>query len=265
MSMQDHLEEPASRRRGIQSVEIGFRVIEALASLGEAVPLSAVAQESGLSPPQAHRYLASLVASGMAQQDNKTGRYDLGPASLRLGLSALARIDAFNIADVAIAAYVARTGRTVQIAALGPLGPTVVRWHMGRPAVMTSFNVGAVLPLLHSATGHIFLSFLPEQEIDGLLQREGGGETVDVAQVQTIRKRVRAAGRADVEGTLIPGLRATACPIFDLQGRPILSATALAAGTSARAGDKARDKDAMADLVETCRDVSARLGWRHRV
>lgn len=247
----------SSRRRGIQSVEIGLRVLEALASLGEAAPLGAVAQASGLSSPQAHRYLVSLVASGMAHQDAASGRYDLGPAALRLGLGALARIDAFRIADVAIESYVARTGRTVQIAALGPMGPTVVRWHMGRPAVMTSFSVGAVLPLLHSATGHVFLTFLPAHETAALLTREMAAEKVDVASMDAIRRRVRAAGRADVEGTMIPGLRATACPIFDLQGRAILSATALTPQAFARADDEA----ALADLVTTCREISAHLGW----
>src|SRR6218665_1252269 len=135
------------RRRGIQSVEIGLGVLEALAALGEASTLGAIAQASGLSGPQTHRYLASLTAAGMTQQDRTTGRYDLGPAALKLGLSALSRTDAFRVADTAIEAFVRETGRTVQVAALGPQGPTVVRWHMGRPAVMTSFGVGAVLPL----------------------------------------------------------------------------------------------------------------------
>ncbi|MGE0774127.1 MAG: helix-turn-helix domain-containing protein, partial [Sphingomonadaceae bacterium] len=112
------------RRKGIQSVEVGLRVLEALASLDEASTLKAVAQASGVSGSQAHRYLSSLIATGMAQQDPASGRYDLGPAALKLVLGALSRIDAFKITDSAISEFVHRAGWTVQIAALGPLGPT---------------------------------------------------------------------------------------------------------------------------------------------
>lgn len=249
--------EADKRRRGIQSVEIGLGVLEALAALGEASTLGAIAQASGLSGSQTHRYLASLTAAGMTQQDRTTGRYDLGPAALKLGLSALSRTDAFRVADTAIEAFVRETGRTVQVAALGPQGPTVVRWHMGRPAVMTSFGVGAVLPLLYSATGHIFLSFVPEVETDPLLTRELAESEMTRADVEALKAEVRAAGRARVEGTMIPGLRAAAFPIFDMQGRAILSATALVPGAY-----KADDSGAVLDkLAAACREVSERLGW----
>jgi DNA-binding IclR family transcriptional regulator len=251
----------ADSRRGIQSIEIGMGVLDTLAALGGPSPLGAIAQGSGLSAPQAHRYLVSLVASGMAQQDTASGRYDLGPAALRLGLGALARTDAFRSAERAIDAFVARSGRTVQIAALGPLGPTVVRWHMGRPAVMTSFTVGAVLPLLHSATGHVFLSFTPEQETETLVERELERENLDPGVVRAIRARVREARRADVEGTMIPGLRATAFPIFDLQGRAVLCATSLTSGAFAVSDDAAQ----LGDLEATCRAISVELGWSDRV
>jgi DNA-binding IclR family transcriptional regulator len=122
---------------------------------------------------------------------------------------------------------------------------------------MTSFGVGAVLPLLYSATGHIFLSFVPEVEIDPLLARELPDSGMSMVDVEAIKQRVRGEGRAHVEGTMIPGLRAAAFPIFDLQGRAILSATALVPGAF-----KADDSGAVLDkLAAACRDVSEKLGW----
>ncbi|WP_314372545.1 IclR family transcriptional regulator [Sphingomonas paucimobilis] len=247
----------AERRRGIQSVEAGMRVLDAMVTLGQAAPLSAIAQASAMSPSQAHRYLASLTAAGMARQDAASGRYDLGPAALRLGLGALARIDAFRTADTAIGTFTQDSGRTVQIAALGPLGPTIVRWHVGRPPVMTSFHVGSVLPLLGSATGHAFLAFVPPGEVDGLLQAELAASSRTPEEVAELRATVRAAGFAHVAGAMVPGLRATAVPIFDLQGRAILTATALSQA------DADLDRDAATDqgLVEVCRTISGQLGW----
>ncbi|MFT3966173.1 MAG: IclR family transcriptional regulator [Sphingobium sp.] len=246
-----------NRRRGIQSVEVGMRVLEALVELGNASALGAIAQASGMSPSQAHRYLVSLIAAGLARQDPATGRYDLGPSALRLGLGALARTDAFRITDAAISGFTERTGRTVQVAALGPSGPTIIRWMMGRPPVMTSFTVGSVLPLLYSATGHAFLSFSPASYTDHLLEAELKESALTRTDVDALCETVRAAGHAHVEGTMIPGLRATAFPIFDLQGRAILTATALAPdGKPGAPMDRATQ-----ELGEICRDLSAQLGW----
>lgn len=251
----------ASRRRGIQSVEIGLRVLQALARLDQAASLSAIAQASGVSASQAHRYLVSLTAAGMAQQDAASGRYDLGPAALQLGLGALARIDAFKVTDKAIADFVQASGWTVQIAAFGPQGPTIVRWHMGRPAVMTSFTVGSVLPMLFSATGQVFTAYLPPAETALLIERDQAQGQVTYPDVQELRQRVRAARGATAEGTMVPGLRAFAFPIFDIQGRPILSATALRPDAFSREDDAG----VLAELARVCGEISRQLGWRQSI
>ena len=248
-----------AKRRGIQSVGIGLRVLDALARLSEPSTLSTVAAACGLSNSQTHRYLSSLVAFGMAQQDEATGRYDVGPALLKLGLGALARVDAFRIAETAIAQFARDTGRTVQIAALGPLGPTIVRWNVGMPPVVTSLNVGSVLSLLHSATGQVFLAFVPEQETRHLVKREltatAGVKPVDV---EALKKRVRETGYASVDGSVVPGLRATAFPIFDLQGRAVLTATVLAS----EAFDKSSDPAIRKQLAAVCAQITESLGGR---
>jgi DNA-binding IclR family transcriptional regulator len=237
-------------------VEIGLHVLQALTALGEPANLGLIAEAAGMSASQTHRYLQSLIVADMAQQDAATGRYELGPAALRLGLSALARIDAFRIANMEIGEFTRRTGRTVQMAALGPLGPTVVRWHVGRPPVMTSLSVGSVLPLLSSATGHIFLAFAPD-ETEELAKRELEITNFRADDVETLRQKVRREGCARVSGAQIPGLNAAAFPIFDLQGRVVLTATALLPDTyRVPAGDRTE-----AELAERCLSISRRLGW----
>lgn len=234
-----------------------MRVLDALTVLGRASTLSAVAQQSGMPASQAHRYLVSLIAVGVAKQDDATGLYDLGPAALRLGLATLARADAFQIADKVIAAFTERTGLTVQLAALGPHGPTIIRWMMGRPAIMTSFTVGSVLPLLHSATGQVFLAFSPPSYTAHLLERELADSTIDQTEADALCLRVKSAGRAHVEGAMISGLRATAFPILDLQGRAILTATALTRSDIR----PERVQKPLQELEQLCRGVSAQLGW----
>jgi DNA-binding IclR family transcriptional regulator len=251
---------PASRR-GIQSVEIGFRVLAALAAEPQPSTLGAVAKRSGLSASQTHRYLASLIASGMAHQDPSSGRYDLGPQAIQVGLAALARTDVFTEADPMIAEFTRETGRTTLVAARGPLGPTIVRWHAGRRPVITSLTVGSVLPLLGSATGHAFLGFMSTEELAGAIEQETASDPraadIDVA---AIRQRVRKAMSASVDEMLIPGLRATAVPILDIQGHAALVATVMATPAFAR-----KDDDKIVETLKSvCQALTVRLGARWR-
>lgn len=244
------------KRAGIQSVEIGMRVLATLAGLGGAKPLAAIVRGCGLSPSQTHRYLASLSEAGMAIQDPH-GNYDLGPSALKLGLSALARIDVFRIADEKLGEFCAETGSTVLLAALGPAGPTIVRWLVGRPPIVTSLSLGSVLSLVHSATGQIFLAFRPEQETEGFVEAEfERTPSVDAAYIDKIKSKVRAEGKAHVGGTLIPGLHAKAYPIFDLQGNAVLAATQV---SLAGKGDPQSCKSAR-QLRAVCHEISQILG-----
>lgn len=249
----------SERRHGIQSVGIGLRVLDVLAAQDGAQPLGVIAAAADLSSSQAHRYLASLVTAGMARQDAASGRYDLGPAALRLGLGALTRIDAFHEANLAITEFANQTGRTVQMASLGPTGPIVVRWAMGSPPVATSLMVGSALPLLRSATGHVFLAFRPESHTRHLIERETdetrGLEPVDV---EALRQRVRTDGYSSVSGSVIPGLRATAVPIFDLQEEAVMTATVLATA----AFKPERDEAVRDQLIAVCDRVTTAIGGR---
>jgi DNA-binding IclR family transcriptional regulator len=244
------------KRAGIQSVEIGMRVLDTLANMDGPRPLAAIVKGCGLSPSQTHRYLASLTEAGMARQD-ANGDYDLGAAALKLGLSALGRIDVFRVADEKLAAFCTATGATVLLAALGPAGPIVVRWHVGRPPIVTSLGLGSVLSVLHSATGQIFLAYRPGQETEGLVEAElAQSPTLDIAAVERLKANIRAEGKAAVGGTLIPGLNAEAFPIFDMQRHAILAATLITAdGRGEHLGNQSAHQ-----LRAVCADISSAVG-----
>lgn len=246
-------------RRGIQSAGIAFDVLSALAAEPEAAGLTAVARRAGLSASQTHRYLASLIRAGFARQNPDSGLYDLGPEAIQIGLAALARTDVFALADPAIAEFTRTTGRSSLLAARGPLGPTVVRWHAGRIPVITSVSVGSVLPYLRSATGRVFLSFLPEIETAKEVSRELATARMQKPfNIRAIRARVRADMSASVDELLIAGLRATAAPILDIQGRVALVATVMAT----RAFDPAEDAAIIEQLKTLCRRLTANIGGR---
>ena len=244
------------RRRGIQSVEIGLRVLAVVAGTREPSTLSTISQRSGLSSSQTHRYLASLVASGMVKQESRSGLYDLDFGAINIGLAALARIDAFALADDAFRALTELSKRTLLVAVWGDNGPVVVRWFPGDPPVVTSLSIGSVLPLLQSATGRVFHAFAEPALTNELATREARRMGAPLSKFAAVRHRVSEEMLASVEGDLIPGLRAMAAPVFDLQGRLVFVASMIANANFPV------DQDAQAReyLRNACRNLTESLG-----
>ena len=76
---------PGRDHGGIQSVDIGMAVLKALAQAKGPMSLKEIGAACSMAPSKAHRYLHSLVASGLVAQQKRSGKYDLGIFALRLG------------------------------------------------------------------------------------------------------------------------------------------------------------------------------------
>src|SRR5207342_2169988 len=100
---------PSRKRRGIQSIETGVPLLEALERSGGPLALGELAARAGLDPSGAHRYLASFVHCGLVVQCPDS-RYEFGPLALRLGLAAIQRTDPIQSTEQALPALVAETG-----------------------------------------------------------------------------------------------------------------------------------------------------------
>ena len=92
-----------SKRRGIQSIDTGIRVLEAMEKADGPLPLKELSARADLDPSSAHRYLASFVRCGLVTQ-LPDSRYDMGPLALRLGLAAIQRSDPVQAAERAMPA-----------------------------------------------------------------------------------------------------------------------------------------------------------------
>lgn len=248
-----------AKRKGIQSVEIGLGVLDALVRLGRPSTLSEIAKASGQSASQAHRYLASFVNMGFLRQDPATSLYDLHTGALQLGLAAMARLDVFEEARRGALELVEATGRTVQLAIWSDLGPTIVRWYPGHPPIYTMLAIGSRLSLTQSATGRVFLAFQNDSYLSDVLQRElARARTSRPVDIDAIRQQVRRDLVATVDGTVAPGLRAQAAPVFDLQGALVLVVSVIASDSFSAGEDEA----VTARLREAARAITHRLGGR---
>lgn len=264
-----------SQRAGIQSVEVGFDLLSALAAAPAALMLRDLAAAAGMSAAKAHRYLVSFQRLGLVVQDPASTRYDLGPAALRLGLAGLARLDGVRLARERADALLARTGHTMAVAVWGNQGPTVVHWAEAPQTVPVTLRLGDVMPLLSSATGRCFAAFNDRQgpsaqRVDAMIEvelaqlRQRPRQTHDdlprdTTEVQALLTETRTRGLARVVHSLLPGVAGFCAPVFDAQGRLALGLVVLG---SVNTLNTEWDGPVATELLACARQLSADLGHR---
>jgi DNA-binding IclR family transcriptional regulator len=250
-------------RKGIASVETAFRVLSTLETAPAALPLKELAQAAGLTPSAAHHYLVSLVRIGAVEQ-REDGRYGLGEFALRLGITALFRIDSLEAARQAMDRFRDAVDEAIFFSVWGNAGPTIVRWTESSHPVAVGFRIGNVMPVLRSATGNVFLAWLPPSVTAPFVERErattgGEAEAADPDAIERLRDEVRRAGLARTEGGLTPTIGALAAPAFDIEGRLAGALTTL--GWFGQIDLRANGAVARA-LQAAASDLSRSLGYR---
>jgi DNA-binding IclR family transcriptional regulator len=256
-------------RAGIQSVEVGFALLDVLAQAHGPLMLRDLASAAGMSAAKAHRYLVSFQRLNLVVQDANT-RYELGPATLRLGLATLSRLDAVKLARERLPTLMDQTGHTLALAVWGNHGPTLVHWQEAPLAMPVSLRLGDVMPLLSSATGRCFAAFmghggaadkaLPMIDAELAMARKLGRSDLPStpAQVQAMNTETRAQGLGRVVNVLLPGISGFCAPVFDADGH-------LALGVVSLGSTATLDTDWKGPVAQALRAFSVQLsfdlGW----
>lgn len=247
---------------GLKSLDTALGVLAFMARRDGPLTLSDIARGCDMPPSKVHRYLASFVIAGLVRQEGRSGRYDLGPEAMQLGLAAIGRHDFVNSSADGLPELALQTGMTAMLAVWANDGATVVRWQRGISPTVTSIGLGTTLPLLTSATGRVFLGYGPQAAIrkarETELRRASRNPSLlpDVpatsAGLETLRDTIRNQGYARVDGDFIPGLVAAAAPILDWQGEAQASVTIVGVDPATIAPDSPQ----VAALLEFCAGCS---------
>ncbi len=251
----------ASSQQGIKSIEVGARVLLALERGRGPLTLSEVAKRAELHPAKAHRYLTSLVRTGLASQDAASGLYDLGPASREIGVEALRRVDSVRAATTFARRLRDETGHTVNLSVWSEGGPVMVGWDAGAHLMPIVIRLGSILPMLDSAVGYVFLGHLPKSVTNPVIkaqQKQGATREMSTAEVEALREQCRTAPFASTHNQMIFGLAALAAPVFNAGGGIEL---ALGIVLPARLMSEAQAAQLGTELRETADLVSREIGF----
>jgi len=248
-------------QQGIQSIEVGNELLVVLAAASQPLTLKDLAARAKMSAPKAHRYLVSYTRLGLVEQEADSGRYGLGEFALRLGLAALGRLEPVTSAAGAMRDLAQEIDQTVAVAIWANHGATFVRWAGVDSPVSATLRVGSVMPLSRSATGLMFLAFLPEQRWSALLKAELASNVRQrfnpqtQAELEPVLERIRRQGYSRTN-EFIPGITGIAAPVFGFDNTLTLGLVTL--GYSV--GFEAQEAKIRAALLRCAGQLSKRLG-----
>jgi DNA-binding IclR family transcriptional regulator len=261
----DSTNRPRERRQRVQAAETGMVVLKGLARLGGRASLTALAAHVDESPAKVHRYLMSLIAEGLVDQEVATQQYHLGLEALMVGVAAMRQADPLRISEPVLIRLRESLAVTCFIAVMGNKGPTIVRFEEPALPVTVNVRVGSVLSMLWSATGRAFLGALDEAPIQQMALAELAESPDDLRAlldrddpIGGLRRQVRAAGCATVKDTNLRGISAVSAPLYDHTGRPCAVLTALGATGGF---DVSADGKIVAAVKKEAAAASAALGY----
>jgi DNA-binding IclR family transcriptional regulator len=248
--------------KNIQSIERAAAILRLLSGRTRRLGVVDLAGELGLPKGTVHGLLRTLQHVGFVEQDEETGKYQLGAALLHMGSSYLdgneLRTRALNWSD----SLAARTNESVRIGTLHE-GQVLIVHHVFRPDdSLQTLDVGALLPAHASALGKILLAHHAYAAAE--LARQGlesftPATITDPDALERELDRVRKRGWAADIGELVNGEVSCAAPILDRRG-----VTVGAMGVSGPPDRLLAARQPRGDLVafvrEAARAVSRELG-----
>src|SRR4051794_32095863 len=208
----------------IQSVDRAARVLFALQ--GERrLGIADLAIRLELAPSTVHGIVKTLAAHNLVVQDPGSGRYQLGPAVLRLGNVYLDTLELRSRAIPWAEDLARRTGLAVRTGVL-LIDDVVIIHHEPRPDGSRQMpEVGIVIPAHASALGKAMLAFLPEEEKRVLTSEElrsMTGETVTSPEILRDQlDQIRSSGVAAERDEAVIGESSLASPVFDSYGEAV--------------------------------------------
>jgi DNA-binding IclR family transcriptional regulator len=246
----------------IQSIERAAAILRLLSGRNRRLGVAQLAGELDLPKGTVHGILRTLAAVGFVEQDEESGKYQLGAALLHMGSSYLdgneLRTRALNWSD----SLAARSGESVRIGTLHETQVLVVH-HVFRPDdSRQALEVGTLLPAHATALGKVLLAanrYAAAELASGGLPSYTNATICDWDVLSAELHDVLARGwAADIE-ELEVGVVSIAAPIQDRR-----AATVGAIGISGPVERLAHEGEPRTDLVsyvrEAARSVSRDLG-----
>ncbi|MFV0383644.1 IclR family transcriptional regulator [Paracoccus sp. (in: a-proteobacteria)] len=210
--------------RGIQSISVGGRILQALIDASNPLTLREISQVTDITSAQAHAYLVSYKRVGMVVQEFDGGPYLLGSLALRLGLGRLRSLSIFRETNGLLKELSEELNVMSLLAVWTSKGPSVAMMVQARDKRSDlNIHMGTRFSVLNTATGRIFGAFDDPARVGPWISSEVARaqpthyetDVTSLKSYEALMATIRKDGISVVKGVRVPGIDAVAVPIFD--------------------------------------------------
>lgn len=213
-----------SPRDLVSGLEKGLQVIQAFDQERSRLSIADVAAHTGLTRAAARRYLITLTHLGYVRHENKL--FSLTPMVLRLGQSYLHSARLPRLAQPLLYRLAYSLGEASSVGILDHDQLVCVAAVSAGQLVSVTLQPGTRVPAWCTANGRMLLASLPQEQLNGFLDRARPEQITEHTIVSKERlaleiARARAQGYALVDQELELGLRTLSVPLKNFRNEVV--------------------------------------------
>lgn len=247
----------------IQSLDRALNILDLFDENHRELKITEISARLGLHKSTVHSLLKTLQMHRYIEQDEH-GQYRLGMRLLEKGQLLLQGFDIREIANGPLRELSAETGQSVHLVVRDGAQGVYIDKVEGTKAAIRYSRIGRRVPLHSSAVGKILAAFMPEAELERMLEgyeyskhtpHTIGSGPAFREELRIVRETGVAYDREENE----PGVRCAAAPVYDHAGH--LAAAISISTMAATVGDEELASFARR-LSATAERISSGLGYR---
>jgi IclR family KDG regulon transcriptional repressor len=209
----------------VRAVERAMQILSAFDTERGDRGVSEIAQVTGLHKATTHRIMMTLLNGGFLERAPDGERFRLGLRVVELGLGALRGLDLRQAAFPYMQQLVDRFDETCDLGIFDRGMVLYVEVVHSKHSLTIAARVGRRLPAYCTASGRVFLAFLPPEVVEPLLSEPlmpcTQRTTTSLAQLREELEATRQRGYALDDEEFEEGIRAVSAPIRDIDGNVI--------------------------------------------
>jgi len=212
----------------VQVLDRAIGILECLWLHGSELTWAELSERMGLNKSTVRRLLKVLEYHRLVEVNPQNGKYRLGLKLFEMGSSAVAHLDIRERARPYLKRLVLKTGETAHLCILD--GGEVLYLDKDEPprTMRIPSTVGKRNPAHCTAVGKALLAFLPEDELEEIVQRHGlraytRHTITTLAELERELALIRQRGYAIDDEEFEEGLKCIGAPVRDYSGHVVAS------------------------------------------
>jgi len=212
----------------IQSIKRAIEILNSFTTKDKELGITELSKKLKLHKSTIHRILVTLEDESLVVKNQITQKYHLGIKLFELGQIVQDQIEIRDYVLPFMRELAQKTDESIDLNILLDEKRVSIEKIESPHDIRRIIQLGKVLPLYCGGSGKALLAFLPDEEIDKIIQKEkiipfGPNTITDTTKLKENLKEIRKNGYAISFEERILGSASVAAPILDYKGKVVAS------------------------------------------